>query len=152
MKNIISILLLFGLLSGCSSDTRTPEEQLQDRIEQGRLLAEQRDTSGMLEMTTEAFVGPRGMNRMALRQFLARFFLIYKSPHVLVHTKSLSVHGSEGNVTLLVAVANVPLQDVNLADVRARFLQLEFEFVLRDEDWQVSVANWRNASWQDFVR
>ncbi len=140
------------LLGACSRRELTPEQQVRERIEEGRQLAEQRDAGGLAALLSSDFRGPDGITRRDMRALLPRLFFRYRSPHFLVRIQGLNAL-PDGRIRarLLVAMASAPLTLDKLLEVHARLLALELRFQRDGAAWRVLRGKWRNASLADFL-
>ncbi len=152
-RRALTCLAVVLLLAACGGGApETPERQVRARIEQGRQLAEQRDSGGLAELLSEDFRGPRGMSRHDVRALLLRLFFRYRHPHYLVRIKRIEpLPDGRFSVQLLVAMSATSVNLDQLSDLRARLLAIDLVFRREDDDWRIERAAWRNAAVTDFL-
>lgn len=153
MRRRLFLCVLPALLLGaCSRHELTPEQQVRERIEEGRQLAEQRDAGGLAELLSADFHGPDAITRRDMRALLTRLFFRYRSPHFLVRIQELhSLPDGRIRARLLIAMASAPLALDKLAEIHARLMALELRFRRDGDAWRVVQGKWRNASLADFL-
>ena len=137
--------------ANCSSVS--PEQRLRATIGNGIEAAEEKDHAGLAGFVSDDYEDDRGRGRRELLG-LVRGYLSQMGPlHIFSVEKSLVISSpGRAEVTLLVAVASVPIESI--ADLRRSTADLgRVELVFADEggDWKLVDARWRQADLTDFL-
>jgi len=130
-----------------------PEQRLRATIATGIEAAEQKDHDELAGLVSATYSDPRGRDRRELLR-LVRGYLSQMGPlHIFSVEKSLVITSAgRGEVTLLVAVASVPME--SLADLRqttADLGRVELGFVEEGGDWKLLEVQWSQADLTDFL-
>jgi hypothetical protein len=130
-----------------------PEQRLRASIATGIEAAERKDHDALAGLVSADYSDPRGRDRPELLR-LVRGYLSQLGPiHIFSVEKSLVISSPRrGEVTLLVAVASVPME--SLADLRqstADLGRVDLTFVDDGGDWRLLEARWSQADLTDFL-
>ncbi len=77
------VLVLALFMSGCSSQSESPEEQVRTLISRAEQLAENRDLLELKELISTSYKDTKKRDRRAIVQMLGYYFLRNKSIHLL---------------------------------------------------------------------
>jgi len=130
-----------------------PEQRLRATIATGIEAAEQKDHGELAGLVSEEYTDPQGRDRRALLNRV-RGYLSQMGPiHIFSVEKSLRITSpGRAEVTLLVAVASVPME--NLADLRqstADLGRVELIFAEEGGGWKLLEVRWSQADLTDFL-
>ncbi|GAB3752502.1 nuclear transport factor 2 family protein [Lysobacter olei] len=105
---------------------------------------ESRNAGALTERVAEDFVGPEGMDRMALRRTAQAAFLRYRSVGVTLGPTQvdMSADGRHATVQFTAALTG---GDGALLPESARLYQVESGWRLEGKDWQLTSLRWDGA-------
>ncbi|MEM7562032.1 MAG: hypothetical protein AAF353_03160 [Pseudomonadota bacterium] len=143
------ILLVF-VLSACSEEALTPEEEIRQFIEQAVESAEKRSADELDELMHRDYLDQSGYNKKALGKLLRLYFFRHKNIYLFTRIDDIHVFSeNEAEVDMHLAMAGSVIADVNaLASLRARMYRFELR-LLKDEEWLLQHAKWSPASIAD---
>jgi hypothetical protein len=131
----------------------SPEQRLRAAIESGIEAAEKEDHAAIAGFVSDDYADHRGRDRRALLG-LVRGYLSQMGPlHIFSVERSL-VMASPGRaeVTLLVAVASVPIETIaDLGNATADLGRVELVFADEGGGWRLVEARWNPADLSDFL-
>ena len=131
----------------------SPEQRLRATIATGIEAGEQKDHGTLAELVSAEYADPRGRERRELLN-LVRGYLSQLGPiHIFTVEKSLVITSpGRAEVTLLVAVASVPMESI--ADLRqstADLGRVDLTFVEEGGEWKLLAVQWSQADLTDFL-
>ena len=146
-----SLVCIVLLTLACTSVS--PEQRLRAAIGNGIEAAERKDHGALAEFVSASYADDRGRDRRELLA-LVRGYLSQLGPlHIFSVEKSLEIPSPKrAKVTLLVAVASVPVESI--ADLRrstADLGRVELVFVEEGGEWKLTEARWSPADLSDFL-
>ena len=130
-----------------------PEQRLRATISAGVEAAEEKDHAALAELVSNEYADDRGRDRRDLLN-LVRGYLSQLGPlHIFLVEKQLSIASpGDAEVTLLVAVASVPMESLaDLRDTTADLGRVELAFVEEGGEWKLVEARWSPAELTDFL-
>lgn len=140
------------LLSGCSEEQTSAEQQIRDMINRGEQAAEARSVRKIMDLITDPYKDARGRTRQDMMRIAAAYFLRNKSIHLLTQIERIDLlNEQKARVVLFVAMAASPLEGAGqLLNIRADLHRFDLEVVLQEDEWRVSSAVWKRATHTDF--
>jgi hypothetical protein len=146
-------LLIGLLLSGCSGQGASPEEQIMALLERAETAVENRSLSDAAELISPAYRDQAGRDRRGLKQLLLGYFLRNQSIHVLKQVRRIDLQEADrARVVLFAGVAGQrPGEATSLQQWRGDLVRLEAELILDDGEWRLVAASWRRASQGDLL-
>jgi ketosteroid isomerase-like protein len=149
----LAIALVLGLVLGCSSDPRTPEERVRAAIAEFQRAANQKDQRPALNLISRDYKDPAGRDYQDLKGLVALHFLRGDSLFIYSRTEALELQEPElVRGTVIAAMASTPISGIEaLRRLRADVYRFEVEF--REEDdgaWRLASAMWRPARPDEF--
>ena len=150
MRPLLRVLLLLPallLLSACSGDEESPEEQIRRFIDAGVEAAESRSVDGITELLHRDFIDEKGNNRVQAGKLLRLYFIRHKNIHLFTRIDEIEMlTENQASVSLYVAMAGTAIADVDaLASLRARVYRFELQLLKQDE-WRLRHAKWEPAN------
>jgi len=131
------MMLVFGLLSGCSRTE--PEQALRSTITTLQSSIERRDGSALEELLADDFIGPDGLDRNGARRTAQLMFLRY--PNVGVSLGPLDVDLKEEHATVRFSAALTG--GVGALPASGQLYDVETGWRLVDGEWRLVNANWK---------
>jgi hypothetical protein len=130
-----------------------PEQRLRTTIANGIDAAERKDHGELAELVSVEYTDPQGRHRRELLN-LVRGYLSQMGPlYIFSVEKSLRITSpGRAEVTLLVAVASVPMESI--ADLRQSTADLgRVELTFKEEGgaWKLLAVRWSQAELTDFL-
>jgi len=143
---IILLLLIAGLISACSDNTASPEDQIRRFIETGVQAAESRSVDDLSDLVHGDYIDQQGRNRDQLGLLLRGYFMRHKSIYLFTRIDSIEVFAeNQASVSLHVAMAGTVISDVTaLSSLKARVYRIELQLA-RQDDWLLRHASWAPA-------
>jgi len=141
------------LLSACSQDTKSPEEQIRSMISAMETAVEQRSLDSVKELVDSEYKDEWNGNRRAALRALMFYFQGHQSIHLLTRISDiqLSDDASIASVTVYVGMAGEPVEkSESLIDLNADLFRFDIELVADGSDWLVSSAKWQRARLENF--
>ena len=135
---------------GCCGEP--PEARLRRAIEDGRVAAMAKSFDRLGRLVSECYSDSDGRDRADLLG-LVRGYLTHLDPaHLFYKEQSLRLTApGRAEVTLLVALASVPLESIaDLERISADLGRVELEFEEESGDWKLVRARWSSVSLTDW--
>ena len=150
LLKLVAVSLILCLAQACSSDGRSPEDQVRRFVDSAIEAGEGRNTGDLLGLTHVDYSDQQGNNRKRLEGLLRAYFFRHKNIHLFSRIDSIEVLGdNQATVKLHLAMAGTVISDVDaLARLSARVYRFELQLV-REDDWQLRHATWAPASLGD---
>ncbi|MEJ2394907.1 MAG: hypothetical protein P8Z77_09005 [Candidatus Thiodiazotropha sp.] len=147
-------LLVMLLFSGCSGEPLSPEAQLRALLAAGEMEIESRDLSAVMERVAPDYLDARQRDWRQMRALLAGYFL--RHPSIFVISQIDRIHIIEpgrAQVVVLAGLAGSAQEAAGpLGGWRGNLLRLDLTFKRNaDEAWQLTGADWRPATREDFT-
>ena len=148
---LLSVSLL--LLSSCSQDTNSPEQQIQSVISAMEAAVEQRSLDSVKELVSSDYKDEwNGSRRAALRSIM--FYLQgHQSIHVLTRTSDIQIteDGKRASAIVYVGMAGNPVVESEvLIDMNADLYRFDVDLLADGDEWRVSSARWQPARPENF--
>jgi hypothetical protein len=154
MRRPAHCVALVALLSSlaCAAEPETPEGRIRGFLAAMEEAAEDRDLGPLKAAVAEGYADDRGNDRTAIVQLLMVHFLRNQSIHLLSRIATVEIaESATASATVYVGVAGRPIPDAAaLAVLRADLYRFDFELARKDEEWQVTRAEWHPARGDDF--
>ena len=153
MNNRILIFLFVSLtfiVSSCSDQKLSREDDIRQFIEQGIEAAENRSSSDLTALIDDSYRDRRGLSKQQIKKLLLVYFLRHKNIHLFSKIRDISFHSdNEATVILHVAMAGSVIADASvLSNLRARMYKFELQLIKQDE-WMLQQAKWHQVGIQD---
>jgi hypothetical protein len=145
-------LITVSLLSGCSDEPLSPEEEVRLYLKSFEIAVEERSLGQVKELIAEDYRDESGRVRREIVRIAAGYLLRNKSIHLLTQVDRIDILDEErARASLFVAMAGSPIASADyLLSLRADLHRFEVELERRDEGWRLTSARWRRAQAQDF--
>ena len=154
MKVLFSTFLLFIFLciTSCSDEATSPEEEIKQYIENGKLATEKRNHSELADLIDESYKDQRGWNRLDIKKVARAYFFTHKNIHLLTKIDSIDFQNKNSAFVILhVAMAGNVITDLNsLSSLRARIYKFELQLIKNDV-WLLQQAKWETANFKDML-
>lgn len=147
---VIGFSLIGLLLSSCSDEKISKEDEIKQYIESGIEAAEDRSSSDLAELIGESYIDHKNLNKMQITKLARLYFFRHKNIHLFTKINDIEfVAENEALVTLHVAMAGSVISDPSLlSSLRAKIYKFDLELVKQDE-WLLQRASWQRASMGD---
>ncbi|MES9856471.1 MAG: hypothetical protein ABW166_07705 [Sedimenticola sp.] len=151
--SIFRILLFIPLLLACSSDERTPEEQIRAMLTAGETAVESRSVTASAAFISERYNDESGRQRKDIMRLLAGYFLTHQKIHLLVQVNRIElIDENRAEVLLFAAIAGRPETSLEqLFSLRANLVRFDLKLQKKGEEWLVYSSRWRRAQQSDFM-
>ena len=148
MKRIFMTTVLVLLISACTQQNSSPEDEIRRYIDAGIEAAESRSAGTLADMTDEHYQDQNGLNRAKLKSMLRFYFLRHKNIFLFKKIQEIKFASEqEASVILFVAMAGSAISDASLlTSLRARVYRFELELAKPDDEWLLQSARWQQAS------
>lgn len=154
MNNFIKItfLLLGVFLTSCSEEKLSPEDEIKQYIESGKLAAESRNHSGLANLISKQYHDQINLDKKQLIRMLHAYFLTHKNIHLLTRIHSINFQDEKNAfVVLYIATAGNVISDLStIASLRARVYKLELQLT-KDDVWLLQQARWASANIKEML-
>ncbi|MCW8935686.1 MAG: hypothetical protein OQK98_13250 [Gammaproteobacteria bacterium] len=146
------LLLTFLAITACSDEKTSPENEIKQYIENGKIAAEKRSHSDLADLIDESYKDQRGWNRQDIEKVARAYFFTHKNIHLLTKIDSTDFQNKNSAfVVLHVAMAGNVIADLNsLSSLRARIYKFELQLVKNDV-WLLQQAKWQVANIKDML-
>ena len=146
-------LIIALVLSGCSSDPGSPDQQIRALVAQAQTAAEARDLGELRGLIAEDYRDGQGNDQKAVENLLRFYLLRNQSVHLFTRIRDLQVT-SPDQATLSVAAAMAGRAITNpgeLAGLNANLYRFDLELIRQAGAWRVRGASWEPARLDDFL-
>jgi hypothetical protein len=157
---LISLISAVFLLSACSGETDSPEQQIRTLIGQAESAAENKKLDELKQLIADDYRDSQGNDSKNVNRLLLFYFLRHQSIYLLTRIHSIALTdddqtgnpaGDYANISLSVAMAGTPFPE-NLSNFRADFFHFNIVMAKVDgSDWKVTQADWRRSDLKDFL-
>ena len=148
---LLSVSLL--LLTSCSQDANSPEEQIQSTISAMEAAVEQRSLDSVRELVSSEYKDEwNGSRRTALRSLMF-YFQGHQSIHLLTRTSDIQItdDGKRASAIVYVGMAGKPVEESEvLIDMNADLYRFDVDLLADGDEWRVSSARWQRARPENF--
>jgi len=147
---VLAILWINFLISACSDEKISREDEVRQYIESGVAAAEDRSSGDIAKLIDASYFDERNFTKTQLTKLIRLYFFRVKNIHLFTKIDRIEfIAENEVLVTLHVAMAGSVISDPSLlSSIRARFYKFELELVKQDE-WLLQRARWQSASMGD---
>ena len=152
LKTTLLTVLLLTLL-GCSDDTDSPEQQVRNYIEAGKLAAESRSLSEFKELIADDFRSAQGYDKTMMGRIAAGYFMGHQNIHLF--TKINAIHfpqPQQADVQVYIAMTGQAASDINsLFNMRVDLYLFDLKLIKQDGKWLLNNARWKRVRQQDLI-
>jgi hypothetical protein len=145
------IIFIFNLIS-CSDETLSPENEIKQFIENGKIAAESRSHNDLAELIDEQYRDQKGWDKKQIKNLARAYFFTHKN--IYLFTKIRSIDFQDQNrafVILHVAMAGSAIDDLSaLSSLRARVYEFQLQLI-KDDVWLLQQAKWKSANIKDML-
>jgi len=152
MKQLILMPLLLIFFISCSSEKLSPEDEIKQYIESGKLAAENRSYSDLAELISEQYKDHKGLNKKRLKNMARAYFLTHQNIFLLTKIDSINFQNENSAfVVVYVAMAGTVISDLNaLSRLRSRIYKFELQLI-KNDTWLLEQAKWKSANINDML-
>jgi hypothetical protein len=138
------------LLAACSSEPKTPEDEIRQFIDRAITAAEDRNSGDLMEMIAENYSDQKKYDKGRLSSVVRALFFRHKNIFLFKRISDIHISGTNSaTVEVFVAMTGQRLSDITqLASFRARIYRFNLELI-KDSEWQVLTASWAPAKATD---
>jgi len=146
------LVIIFFCITACSDEATSPENEIKQYIESGKLATEKRSHSDLANLIDESYKDHRGWNRLDIKKIARAYFFTHKNIHLLTKIDSIDFQNENSAfVVLHVAMAGNVITDLNsLTSLRARIYKFELQLIKNDV-WLLQQAKWQTANIKDML-
>ena len=151
---VVALVFLSALfLISCSKDD-SPEKQIENFVNKGAYIAEQRDLVGIRGLVSKNYKDEKQRDHRAVVQIATAYIWRYRNIHIYTQIKNLHLPDSmKAELQLYVAMADLPILSAKLLrDLKARLYRFDLELANEEGDWRISKASWWPATYEDFLK
>jgi outer membrane biogenesis lipoprotein LolB len=148
---LLSVSLL--LLTSCSQDANSPEEQIQSTISAMEAAVEQRSLDSVRELVSSEYKDEWNGSRRAALRSLMFYFQGHQSIHLLTRTSDIQItdDGKRAIAIVYVGMAGKPVEESEvLIDMNADLYRFDVDLLADGDEWRVSSARWQRARPENF--
>jgi ketosteroid isomerase-like protein len=135
-----TLLLVFGLLAGCS-ELASDETRLRQAIADMEKAAEAKQIRPILAYLADDFLGNKVYRKANIGGMLLLHFRQNQHIHVYLHIVELKIKADQAQIQCQVVLAG---RDEKIVPERARILVIDSDWQKRDGEWQVVKAHWKD--------
>lgn len=151
---IVAWLTGLLLLSACSDEPLTPEQELRAVLEAGEQEVEARDLMAVMERVDPEYRDERQRDWRQLRALLAGYFFRHADVYVFSQVGSVEVlQPDRAEVVLFAGLAGSAEEASGpLSGLRGQLLRFDMTFRRLDQDdWRLLTAGWRPVTREDLA-
>ncbi len=150
MKTLRLIPLLFILLTACSEEKQTPEDEIKQYIASAKQAAENRSSGDLADLISEQYRDQRNWDKKQIKNMARAYFLTHQNIYLLTKIDSIDFQNENSAfVVLHVAMAGTAITDLSaINNLRARVYKFELQLIKNDV-WLLQQAKWKNANIND---
>jgi len=152
-RRVVPLVFLFStFLISCSKDN-SPEKQIENFVNKGAYIAEQRDLVGIRDLVSKNYKDEKQRDHRAIVQIATAYIWRYKNIHIYTKIKNFHFPDSmKAELQLYVAMADLPILTAeSLRDLKTRLYRFDLELDNEKGDWRISKASWWPATHEDFI-
>ena len=142
------------LISACSDDPLTPEQELQAVLEAGELEVEARDLMAVMERVDPDYRDQQQRDWRQLRALLAGYFFRHPDVYVISQLDRIEIEQpGQAEVVLYAGLAGSAQEAAgSLSGLRGQLLRFDMTFRRVDvDDWRLLTASWRPVTREDLA-
>jgi hypothetical protein len=150
-SSVLLLLLLSLMITACSKEPGSAEDEIRQFIDSGIHAAENRNSSDLADMIRENYSDRQGHNKKQLTSLIRIYFLRNKSIYLFSKIKNIQISGNQNaRVELYIAMAGKQISDITLlSNYRASIYYFELQLIKPDDEWLLEQASWEPASAAD---
>ncbi|WP_154222632.1 hypothetical protein [Marinicella rhabdoformis] len=147
------IVYMTLLLVSCGGEPLSKEKQLQADLDQMELLAEEKNTSDLMDYLDDRFKHEGGWNKKDIQRMLHFRFMKHKTVHITKVVKDIDWRSdNEVHLVVVAALAGSPIGDLTqLTGARAQLMKFEVLLVRNEGRFLVRSVKWAHAYPTDFI-
>ena len=149
---VVPLVFLFAtILISCSKED-SPEKQIENFVNKGTYIAEQRDLVGIRDLVSKHYKDEKQRDHRTIVQIATAYIWRYKNIHIYTKIKNLHFPDSmKAELQLYVAMANLPILTAeSLRDLKTRLYRFDLELAEEEGDWRIIKVSWWPATHEDF--
>jgi hypothetical protein len=154
MTKYLSFLILFLLLSSCSSDPVLSKEQiLRNSINEIETRFEARRLGDIVEYVSEDYKDENGRKLADVKRVIQLQLMRHKKLFIISKIGDIQWQGDEkAIVQITAAMTGQEVEDIGiLPSIRADIVNFTVEFVKQEEVFKIKAATWTWAQPSDFL-
>jgi len=143
------------LLAACSGEADDPEAGLRLWLAEAETAVEARSLTQSADLIAADFQAEQVRTRRDLMRLLLGYFHRHQQIHLLTKVTALSLDaaGEQGRMSVLVAMAGVPIAATSGLDrINADYYHLDLQLRREDDVWRLHSAAWRHATLDDLLK
>ena len=146
------IFFVIFIVTACSTEKTTREDEIRQFIESAKLAAESRNHSDLSVLMAKSYSDNKGYNKQQLINLLRAYFFQHKNIHLFTRIDEITFQGDNMVfVDMYVAMSGNVISDVNLlSSLRAKIYRFELQLIKQDE-WQINQAKWQRSSFKEMM-
>ena len=148
---LLSVSLL--ILTSCSQDRNSPEQQIQNIISAMEAAVEQRSLDNVKQLVSSEYKDEWNGSRRAALRSLMFYFQGHQSIHLLTRTNDIQLadDGKSARAIVYVGMAGKPVEKSEvLIDMNADLYRFDVDLLADGDEWQVISARWQPARPENF--
>ncbi|GMR06399.1 MAG: hypothetical protein BMS9Abin25_0992 [Gammaproteobacteria bacterium] len=141
------------ILSSCSQDTNSPEEQIRNLVSAMEAAVEQRSLDSVKELVDSEYNDEWNGSRRAALRALMFYFQGHQSIYLLTRISDIKLNddATAASVVVYVGMAGDPVEkSESLIDLKADLYRFDIMLKKDDDEWLVSSAKWERARAESF--
>jgi len=152
LKLLFYTSLILILNVSCSEKTRSPEDEIKQYIESGKIAAENRNHSELADLINEQYRDQKGWDKKRIKNMARAYFLIHQNIYLLTKIDNITFQNKNNAfVVLYVAMAGTAINDLNAINrLRAKVYKFELQLI-KNDSWLLHQAKWKAADIRDML-
>lgn len=152
---IIFTIIMPGLLllTACSDDTGSPDQQIRQLLADMESAVQQRSLDQVKALVSADYNDQWNGSRSAALRSLMFYFQGHQSIHLLTRVSAIELaeDQQQARVIVYVGMAGNPVENAQqLLAINADIYRFEIDLVADGKEWLVSHARWQRARLEDF--
>jgi len=146
----LSLILVF--LSSCTNEEISPDDEIKQYIESGKLAAENRSHGDLADLISDQYRDHKGLNKKRVKNMARAYFLTHQNIYLFTKIDSITFQNKESAfVVLHVAMAGTAINSLDAINrLSARVYQFELQLI-KNNEWLLQQAKWKPANLQDIL-
>ena len=147
IKLCILLLLTSSLISACSDDPSSPEQQVRNTLDLMQQAAQERSMSDFMDHIADNYSDHRGNDKAAIRRIMQFLFLRNQSINIFTLIHSIDIQNNIAAVELSAAMAARGV-DLTQENNRLKADTHRFSAVLEQSnssEWQIKSVSWKRG-------
>ncbi len=141
------------LISSCSQDSNSPEEQIRNMVSSMEAAVEQRSLDSVKELVDSEYSDEWNSSKRAALRALMFYFQGHQSIYLLTRVSNIKLNddATAASVTVYVGMAGDPVEkSESLIDLNADLYRFDIKLKKNDDKWLVHSAKWQRARVENF--